>query len=277
MTIRRNKSKQDSARSNKDEINCYNYPQYWDLAFRSETKLEVEFFEAVAKKYCDFPVRRVLEPGCGGGRLVVEMAARGYDVSAFDLSDDCIRYLRQRLKRRGLTAQLDVGDMTAFQASKPVDMVFNTMNTFRHLTTEADARSHLKSVAASLKKGGLFVLGFHLLPPDADEEDSERWTARHGRTKVTMSLRVLNCDRKKRVETIRFNLHVKTGVAQSRRTIRLRSDYRLRIYTADQVKRLFRSVPEFELVEVFDFWYEIDHPVPLDDQLGDAVFLLRRT
>jgi len=57
-----------------NQVDCYDYPQYWDLAFRSETQLEADFIEAAGRKYCDFPVRRLLEPGCGGGRLVIEMA-----------------------------------------------------------------------------------------------------------------------------------------------------------------------------------------------------------
>jgi hypothetical protein len=48
---------------------CYDYPQYWDLAFRSETRLEADFIEAAGEKYGDGTIRRLLEPGCGGGRL----------------------------------------------------------------------------------------------------------------------------------------------------------------------------------------------------------------
>ncbi len=62
-----------------NSMDCYDYPQYWDLAFRSETKLEADFIEDACEKYCNFPAKRLLEPGCGGGRLVVEMASRGYD------------------------------------------------------------------------------------------------------------------------------------------------------------------------------------------------------
>ena len=50
----------------------------------------------------------------------------------------------------------------------------------------------------------------------------------------------------------------------------------MRIYTAAQIRSLLAKAPEFELVEVFDFYYEIDAPQPLDNRLGDAVFLLKR-
>lgn len=259
-------------RASVGQTNCYDYPQYWDLAFRDETRLEADFFEAVARKYCEFPAERFLEPACGGGRLVVEMAARGHQLVGFDINAASITYLQRRLRRRGLQAEVYQADMTDFHIAAPVDIAFNTFNTFRHLTSETAARRHLESVAESLRPGGIYVLGFHLLPPDADESCTERWTARHGKTGVTMTLRVLNCDRRRRIEVIRFSMRVRSGS----RDLRLRSDYEYRIYTADQIRRLLASVPEFELLDVFDFWYEIDKPLELSDELGDAVFVLRK-
>lgn len=252
--------------------NCYDYPQYWDLAFRSETKLEADFIEDACQKYCGFPVKRLLEPGCGGGRLVVEMAARGYDVTGFDLSEPSIQYLSKRLARRNLAAQAITADMTTFVRRRKFDAAFCTFNTFRHLTTEEAARQHLECIADSLRPGGIYIVGFHLLPPDADEECIERWSAKHGTTKVTMTLRVLDFDRATRLETIRFSLRVRSG----KRDLKLQSDYEYRIYTAAQFQRLLYSVPQFELCDVYDFWYEIDEPLQLSNELGDAVFILRK-
>ena len=58
------------------DASWYDYPQYFDLAFRSETRAEANFIEAACGKYCAAPVRRLLEPGCGTGRLIVELADR---------------------------------------------------------------------------------------------------------------------------------------------------------------------------------------------------------
>ena len=38
-----------------------------------------------------------------------------------------------------------------------------------------------------------------------------------------------------------------------------------------------KKVPALELVDVFDFWYELDNPLKLTDELGDAVFILRKS
>ena len=254
---------------------CYDHPQYWDLAFRDETLMEADFVDAVAKTYCEFPVKRVLEPGCGGGRLVVELASRGYSVTGFDLSSTAINYLQRRLKRRGLKAKAFEGDMTNMQIVPPVDLAICPMNTFRHLVTENDARSHLESIAASLRPGGIYLLGFHLLPPDIDPESTERWSARHSSTRVTFSLKVLDSNRRKRIETIRFRLNVTTGT-NAKRKLKFEDAFPLRMYTAPQFRQLLKSVPQFEMIDVFDFWYDIDDPLKLDNQITDSVFVLRK-
>jgi len=254
------------------EADWYDYPQYYDISFRSETRPEADFLEAAFRKYCDFPVRRVLEPACGSGRLVVELAARGYSVVGLDLSRPSLDYLRRRLKRRSLRATTLLRDMAAFRLTRPVDAAFCTFNGFRHLLTEESAQRHLACVADSLRPGGIYVLGFHLLPPDASEECLERWTDRHGGTQVTVTLRVLSADRRRRLERLRVSLLVRTA----RRTLRLRHEFALRLYTAAQVRRLLAKVPSLELCDVYDFWYEIDHPLKLTNELSDTVFVLRK-
>jgi len=250
----------------------YDWPRYYDLAWRSETRLEADFIQAAARKYCPFPVRRLLEPACGTGRLVTELAARGYRVTGFDLSRPALEYLRRRLARRGLRAPVFPADMADFRLQRPADLAYCTFDSFRHLLDEEAARRHLACGADSLRPGGIYILGFHLLPPDAAEECIERWTAQRGRTRVTVTLRVLATDRRRRIERLRVSLRAQAG----RKLVRLRDDFPLRMYTARQFRRLLARVPSLELGDVYDFWYELNRPLRLDDELSDAVFVLRK-
>ena len=255
------------------QASWYDYPRYYDIAFRSETRLESDFFEAAFKKYCPFHVRRVLEPACGTGRLVAEMARRGYRMTGLDLNEPSLEFLRQRLARQGRRASVLCADMADFRLPGPIDAAFCTFDGFRHLLDEQSARNHLQCVADHLRPGGIYILGFHLLPLDADEECTERWTERQRRTQVTVTLRVLETDRRRRIERLRVSLLARTGEKE----VRLRHDFPFRMYTAAQFRRLLRSVPAFELCDVYDFWYEIDQTFPFDDELADAVFVLRKT
>jgi SAM-dependent methyltransferase len=252
--------------------NWYDQPQYYDLAFRAETRPEAAFIEAACRKYCPFRARRMLEPGCGTGRLIVELAGRGYDMTGLDRNEIMLGYLRRRLARRGLEADVFIADMADFRLRRPVDAAFCTWNTFRHLTTEQSARRHLECVASSLRPGGIYILGFHLLPLDVSNECVERWSARHGNTSVTVTLRVLATDRHRRIEKLRVSLRVRSGA----RDLRMRHEFDFRMYTAGQFKRLLGSVPDLELRDVYDFWYDIDQPLELNDEITDTVFILRK-
>jgi SAM-dependent methyltransferase len=250
----------------------YDSPRLWDLAFRDETQPEAEFLSAAAKLYLGLAAPRTLEIGCGGGRQVLELARRGWPVCAFDLNPNCVRTVRQRVARNRLNAVVLQQDMRCFSAPGPFELVHCLVNTFRHLLTETDARQHLECVASHLAPGGLYVLGFHLLPPDAEEFDCERWTVHRGQLRLTTTVRVLEFSRQKRIERLRFSLKATSPV----KIQRLQAEHLLRIYRADQFRRLLRSVPSLRLLGVFDFCYEIAEPLPLNDELGDAVFVLQK-
>src|SRR6266581_3819536 len=85
------------ARSRVLQASWYDYPQYYDIVFQAYTQREADFIEAACRKYCPFAARRLLEPACGTGRLITELATRGYELIGFDISQPGLRYLRRRL------------------------------------------------------------------------------------------------------------------------------------------------------------------------------------
>ena len=252
--------------------NCYDYPQYYDIAFQPYTRREADFMEAACRKYCSFDVRRILEPACGSGRLVTELAARGYQMTGFDLNESALSYLRRRLKRRRLHAETFQAEMSAFRLSRPIDAAYCTVNTFRHLLTEQAARDHLERIASTLRPGGIYVLGMHLLSLHVNEEEVGCWTARRGDTKVSVTLRILRTDVRRRIEDLRVWLLVLRGTKE----LRLTCDFQFRTYLPEQFRQLLDSVSSLELCGVYDFRYDIKQPLAVNDEMAYSVFVLRR-
>jgi hypothetical protein len=162
--------------------------------------------------------------------------------------------------------------MTDFALSEPADAVFCLLNSFRHLLTEPAAKSHLEAVARNLRPGGIYILGLHLVPPDAFENAIERWRNTLGKIRVSTDLRVVATDHRRRVETLQVSLLVRDG----EELWRFRGKFDLRLYNASQIRKLLASVPALELCDVYDFWYEIDEPQILNDEISDTVFILRK-
>jgi len=252
--------------------NWYDHPQYYDIAFQSYTAGEADFIEAACRKYCPFAVRRLLEPACGSGRLTACLAGRGHQMTGFDINPSALSYLRRRLARQHLQAEIFEAEMSDFHIGRPVDAAYCTVGAFRYLLTEQAARGHLKCIVDSVRPGGIYILGFHLLPLHGKAMDALQWTQRRGDTKVTVTLRVLSIDRRRRIE----NLEVCVLAQRRRKKVRLQHEFRIRTYTASQFRKLVHSLPLLELCDVYDFEYNIEHPVSLNDEMGYTVFVLRR-
>jgi hypothetical protein len=57
---------------------------------------------------------------------------------------------------------------------------------------------------------------------------------------------------------------------------RMQDEFDYRMYTAAQIRELIASVPQLEIVETFDFWYNLNDPQKLDNDAIDVLFVLRR-
>jgi hypothetical protein len=58
--------------------------------------------------------------------------------------------------------------------------------------------------------------------------------------------------------------------------VRINDEMFYRTYTRRQIEALFASVPAWELVETYDFSYEIHEPIEVDATTEDVVFILKK-
>ncbi|MEO2015269.1 MAG: class I SAM-dependent methyltransferase [Fuerstiella sp.] len=254
------------------EGSIYDFPKYYDLLFGSDWRAEFRFLQDVFPKHAGCSVKRVFEPACGTGRLLIKLAQSGYDVGGNDLNEKSINFCNDRLQRFKHARSTSVGDMTNFKVKKKYHAAFNLINSFRHLSTEAAAASHLHCMAAALTKGGLYVLGLHLEPTEAPRMEEEAWSARRGNLAITSYMWSKGIDRRNRQEHLGITLDIYTPT--SHRRIVDHMDYRT--YKRAQFKSLLKKVPEFEVAEVYDFSYDIDQPHRITGTSEDVVFVLRK-
>ncbi len=250
----------------------YDYPQLYELGFLKETPKESKFCEAVFQKYVPFPVHTVLELGCGSGRLVCDMATRGFSMTGLDLNPTALEYCKKKLKKLGVKGNTVVGDMMNFKFDQPFDAAINSINTFRHLESEEAALAHLDCVADHLKPGGVFVLSLHLLPVDGDLWGTERWAANDENLSVYYALTVVETSMKTRLEKLRISMLVK----KKDESFRLSDHITLRIYTAPQLKSLLAKSKKLKLIAVHDFWYDIESTQKLNGEAVDSILILQR-
>jgi len=252
--------------------NIYDYPKYYDVLFNADCRAEYRFLEACFNKHAQRPVRRLFEPACGTGRLLVKFARAGYEVSGNDLNPKAVTYCNARFRRHGLEPAAVVGDMAKFRLRRKQDAAFNTVSSFRHLASEREAEGHLRCIARALGTGGLYVLGLHLTPTRGEPCEGESWSARRGHLVVTSRMRMIRLDRRRRREHVRLTFDVYTPTRQ----FRLDDAFAFRTYTAAQFRRLVGRVGALEIVETYDFTYNVDEPIRVDPETEDVVYVLRK-
>jgi SAM-dependent methyltransferase len=253
----------------------YDTPLYYDIIFDADTPREADFLEAVHELHgLGGRSRRVLEPACGSGRLVLEMARRGWKVDGFDGNLRMLEFAKERVRNAKLKAELWEDWMQSFCPGKhqPYDMAHCLVSSFKYLLTGRHAAACLRRVADALKPGGLFVLGVHLTCYSNNPEEHERWKAERDGIRVVCDTHTWPADPQTRQENLRTRLRI----TQGSRTQTQETRWQFRTYNAAQIRRLLRSAPTLELVACHDFTYDLQTPRQLDDSYSDIVLILRR-
>ncbi|HEX9795269.1 MAG TPA: class I SAM-dependent methyltransferase [Planctomycetota bacterium] len=253
-------------------VDWYDLPLYYDIVFTEDTRKEGEFLEAVAGLFGGTAGRRALEPACGSGRLLAEMARRGWQARGFDLNPSMLRFAAGRRREHGLDYRLSAGRMQDFRTRERFDLAYNLVSTFKYLLTEREARAHLECVAAALKPGGVFVLGYHLTDYATRSRTRERWVGERNGVKVTSNLQIWPADPRRRLEKVRTRLLVEDADGPRR----YETCWDFRTYDAAQTRRLLAAVPALQHLATYDFTYDLNSDRPLDDLQLDTVLVLRR-
>ena len=259
--------------TDKVQGDIYDYPVYYDLIFGSDWRAEFDFLTGCFERFAMRPVKRLFEPACGTGRLLIKLAENGYEVSGNDVNENAVKFCNNRFRRKGFPETALVGDMADFKLKRKVDAAFNTINTFRHLLTEKLAVAHLQCMADSLSKGGLYVLGLHLIPADQDDRvEDEAWHARRGNLAVNTYMWSKGIDEKTRAEYLGMKINVYTPTKH----LEIEDEMIYRTYSVRQIRSLLKKVPAFEWVESYDFAYDLDEPIKVDSSTEDVVLILRK-
>jgi SAM-dependent methyltransferase len=103
------------------------------------------------------PGQRVLDVPCGDGRISLELAARGYEVAAVDITDRFLVEARQKAEERGLTVRFERDDMRDLAFDAEFDAAINFGGSFGYFDDEQNIKV-VSSVSRALRRGGRFLI-----------------------------------------------------------------------------------------------------------------------
>ena len=115
-----------------------------------------DYLEKLFRKSA-IPVKTVLDLACGTGTISCLLAAKGYDVTATDLSAEMLTqamYKAAALEKPPFFLQQS---MPKLHLLEPVDAAVSTLDSLNYLTREKDIRETFRRVFRYLKPGGSFI------------------------------------------------------------------------------------------------------------------------
>ena len=126
-----------------------------DIDYRSWA----DFFEKIFSREMKNAPELVLDLGCGTGKMTVELAKRGYDMTGVDYSDDMLAAAREYAISEGVSDKMLwlSQDIRAFELYGTVDAAVACLDTMNHLTTREDFMACLKLVRNYLIPDGVFI------------------------------------------------------------------------------------------------------------------------
>ena len=128
----------------------------WNDLFAKREGREHQFNKFLAETVKDRKPGRALDIGMGQGRNALFLAALGWEVTGFDISEVGVKQARAEAQKRGLKLDAQVGDVDKFDYGKQRWDLVVGMYMHEYLTRNA------AKVVDSLKPGGILVIeGIH--------------------------------------------------------------------------------------------------------------------
>jgi len=117
------------------------------------------------------PRARVLELGCGTGRVAIPLAAHCASVQGLDLSEAMVRIAREKVASAGLgdRISIEVGDISCFELQRRFDFIVAPFRVLQNLEFDTQVDGLFQCIRRHLEPNGRCILNAFNPVRDRDE------------------------------------------------------------------------------------------------------------
>lgn len=252
----------------------YQRALYYDIALERDVEREVDFIIACHTLHRGRPPESTLDLACGPGYHARALARRGLRVVGVDLYAEMLELATQRSQAEGVRVHWLVADMRDFALDEPVDMAICMFDGVDALVNDDDIIQHLRTVAAALVDGGLYLIDC-THPRDCSYEHygSYQYGGERDGTKVDVvwSTNGPAIDPKTGVAEVEVELRVQRNGTKEV----IRDLARERCFTAPEIALFARLSGAFRVAA----WYgdmDVDQPLDSSPRSRRMIALLQR-
>ena len=129
------------------------------------SRADVDFYLELAR----LTEGKILELGCGTGRILIPTAAAGCEIVGLDFSEAMLARCREKLRKQPKDVRDRVrlvrGNMASFDLNEVFALITTPFRSFQHLLSVEDQLSCLRCANRHLKRGGRLVLDVFQVNP----------------------------------------------------------------------------------------------------------------
>jgi SAM-dependent methyltransferase len=181
-----------------------NAARYYDLS--PENPDDIPFYE----QRIPFPGARILELGCGTGRVLVPLAEKSGYILGVDISEAMLSVCCQKLAEKGIPtyrAEAQQGEITDLELGTRFDLIIAPFRVFQTLETDREVSGFFRTIWNHLSEDGTAILNVGRPSVDRDRIRNEwvteverlRWEVPFEGGRVTLHDRRPRMDREKLV------------------------------------------------------------------------------
>jgi SAM-dependent methyltransferase len=230
----------------RDNLIEYADPEIYDLE-NQDFEPDGSFFLDYARKLNG----RVLELGCGTGRVTIPLAQQNVDITGLDVVPAMIERAKQ--KAGDLPIPWVLADVRHFQLQQTFRLIFETGSVFQHLLTRFDQESYFAGVREHLEEEGLLIFALmfphpHLIISEEAEKDWFQYQDNYRRT-----VRVSGTECYDPIRQVKLETAYRRWMDESGQEILKVAPLALR-YTFPQEIQTLLHYNRFEIFEQFGDW-----------------------
>ena len=134
---------------------------YNDFSGDLKTKDEIRFYETLFARDL-----KLIEFGCGTGRVLIPLLKAGYQIDGLDISAGMLEVLKNSLIKKKLSAKVFRKDLLKFKLKSEYDGAILSQRTINFIPDADDQLKALLNISAVLKKGAKLVINLMPARPD---------------------------------------------------------------------------------------------------------------
>jgi SAM-dependent methyltransferase len=259
--------------STKQRKSVYDAPELYRLAFSYrnvavESAALIRWFKKIRGERK--PPVSVLELAAGPAHHAIELARKGINATALDLSPTMCKFARRHAREQSVSLKVVKGDMISFSLKKEYDLAITMLDSINQIHKLNDMVKHLRSVADCLVDDGIYIIELAKHEKKGEQLEDAKWKITRNNKELRVHWRPLA----ERSNGKSYKLSLELVAKDERGLSRLTDVMHLRTWSPKEIERAVSRAGCFKIAAKYgDFRKDMR---ATDRDAWSYIFVLRK-